>query len=168
MILVNDLYTLVAADATVMFETAVTIKEVKHTAQLISSSETDYKVVVFKGDVAKSRTKTLVVAQFEEYGEANRFLSELLQAASRGDSIKPFTVKKTRRSREYQNTFPSVFAATQYYGYTLLSGASWQHHRGCVKVNQKPKTASSLVTALNNAVCNTQGSCYAPDHYELV
>ena len=35
------------------------------------------------------------------------------------------------------------------------------------KVNTAPKTIKQLLTALSNAVYNTQSSCYDPDYYEL-
>lgn len=167
MILANNFYNEIAATAMVTFETAVTIRETKHTAQILSDNEHTL-VIVFRGDVAKNKTKTVVAAKFEEYGDANRFLSTLLQAAARGDSIKPLTIRKTHRDREYYNTFPSVYEATRHYGYTLQAGASWAHDRGCKKVNQNPTTAKALIAALDNAVHNTQGSCYNPDSYELV
>lgn len=167
MILANDNYNVATLTHQVTFETAVTIKEVKHTAQILSGEQT-VLVVVFRGDVAKASTKTKVVAEFEEYGEAHKFLATLLQAAERGESIKPFTIKKMRRDREYLLDFPSVFEAKKYFSYTLQSGASWEGQKGCRKVNQNPTTAAALIRALDNAVHNTQGSCYDPDCYYLV
>ena len=80
--------------------------------------------------------------------------------------MKTYTIFKTHRGRttEISGTLPEL---VEYFGYTLKSGASWSGHRGCRKVNTEPKTIKSLITALNNAVYNTQGSCYDPDSYDL-
>lgn len=168
MIVSNDLHSVLTQTATVSFETAVTIKEVKHTAQLLNLENGEYLVVMFRGDVAKSNTKTKAAATFEEYGDANNFLTTLLQAAARGETIKPFTIRQLRRDREYFYDFPNVYEAKKYFSYTLMAGASWGNHKGCVKVNQNPTTPSALIRALDNAVHNTQGSCYDPDCYYLV
>ena len=81
--------------------------------------------------------------------------------------MKTYTILKTHRgkTREVTGTIPELI---EYFGYTLECGASWSGHRGCRKVNKQPKTIKSLVIALNNAVHNTQGSCYDPDYYEYV
>lgn len=167
MILTNVSYNEAVSNHQVSFETAVTIKEVKHTAQILSGEKT-VLVVVFRGAVAKVATKTKVLAEFDEYSDANNFLTTLLQAAARGETIKPFTIRKLRKDREYFFDFPNVYEAKKYFSYTLMAGASWGNHKGCVKVNQNPTTPSALIRALDNAVHNTQGSCYDPDCYYLV
>lgn len=56
----------------------------------------------------------------------------------------------------------------EYFGYTLEKGASWQWERGCKKVNRNPKSIKGLMTALENSVWNTQGSCYNRNAYILL
>lgn len=80
---------------------------------------------------------------------------------------KEYTIVCTHRGRETEYTGTVDYLVDEVFGYTLNAGASWQHERGCRKVNTHPTTARSLVTALNNAVHNTQGSCFDPDYYEL-
>lgn len=52
---------------------------------------------------------------------------------------------------------------TNYFGYTLKCGNSWNR-----SIPTKPKTIKSLVLALNKSVAETQGSCYNQDFYKLV
>ena len=54
-----------------------------------------------------------------------------------------------------------------YFSYTLEKGASWQWDKGMKRVSLNPKTIKGLITALNNAVYNTQGRCYNQDYYWL-
>ena len=69
------------------------------------------------------------------------------------------------RAREIVGTLDELI---RYFGYTLECGASWSYQKGCKKVNTHPKTIRSLLTALDNAVYNTQSGCFYPDRYELV
>lgn len=80
---------------------------------------------------------------------------------------KEYTVICTHRGRDTEYTGTIDRLVNEVFSYTLECGASWAHERGCVKVNRNPKTGRSLVTALNNAVHNTQGSCFNPDYYTL-
>ena len=76
-------------------------------------------------------------------------------------AAKTFTVIKTRRGQQTEIT-DTVENLVERFGYTLECGNSWNS-----KINRNPKTAASLITALNKSVAETQGSCYDPDHYEL-
>ena len=67
-----------------------------------------------------------------------------------------------RSSRDYY-VKGTVAQLTDYFGYTLTCGNSWNP-----RIPTKPKTAKSLVSALNKSVYETQGSCYNQDYYELV
>ena len=80
---------------------------------------------------------------------------------------KEYTIICHHRGRETEYTGTIEHLVTKVFGYTLECGASWYGHIGCVKVNTNPKTGKSLVTALNNAVYNTQAACYNRDYYEL-
>jgi hypothetical protein len=76
-------------------------------------------------------------------------------------ATKTHTIIKTRRGNQTE-TSGTVEELTKYFGYTLECGNSWNP-----KINRNPKTAASLITALNKSVAETQGSCYDPDYYEL-
>lgn len=80
--------------------------------------------------------------------------------------MKEYTIVRYHRGRtqEYTGTLEHL---VDVFKYTLTCGASWSSCSGCRKVNTNPKSVKSLVTALNNAVGNTQGSCYERDSYEL-
>lgn len=80
---------------------------------------------------------------------------------------KEYTVICYHRGRTTEYTGTLEHLINKVFGYTLQCGASWEGQRGCRKVNTNPKSGKALVTALNNAVHNTQGSCYDPDWYEL-
>lgn len=70
----------------------------------------------------------------------------------------------TQRGSEYtlKGTLEELIEKVSY---RLECGASWQWERGCKKVNRNPKTIKALITALENAIHNTQGSCYNRDCY---
>lgn len=76
--------------------------------------------------------------------------------------MKTYTIIKTRRGNKHEYTGTIEELVTNVFGYTLDCGVS--HNP---KINRKPKTAASLVTALNKSVTETMGSCYDPDYYEL-
>ena len=77
---------------------------------------------------------------------------------------KIYTVHKyyARSSRDYYYK-GTLSQLAECFGYTLECGNSWNP-----KIPTKPKTAKSLVSALNKSVYETQGSCYSQDYYELV
>lgn len=70
----------------------------------------------------------------------------------------------SKKETVYVGTLQELIKA---FSYTLECGASWQHESGCKKVNVAPKTIRGLLTALENSVWNTQGSCYSRDSYWL-
>ena len=76
-------------------------------------------------------------------------------------ATKTYTIIKTRRGTKSEAT-GTVAELVERFSYTLECGNSWNS-----KINRNPKTAKSLVTALNKSVAETQGSCYDPDYYEL-
>lgn len=81
-------------------------------------------------------------------------------------NVKTYTIICTHRGRETEYT-GTVAELTKKFRYTLECGESWEREKGCKKVNTEPKTIKGLLTALSNAVYNTQGSCFNPDRYRL-
>lgn len=81
---------------------------------------------------------------------------------------KEYTIISHHRGRATEYTGTLEYLINDVFGYTLEAGASWQHEKGARKVNTNPKSGKGLVAALNNAVHNTQGSCYQQDFYELL
>lgn len=80
---------------------------------------------------------------------------------------KEYTIISHHRSRATEYTGTLEHLVKEVFGYTLESGKSYEWEKGARKVNTKPKTGKGLVTALNNAVENTQSGCYDRDWYEL-
>lgn len=79
---------------------------------------------------------------------------------------KEYTIICTHRGRETEYTGTLEHLINDVFGYTLAAGHSYEYERGARKVNTNPKSGKALVTALNNAVENTQGG-YNRDFYEL-
>ena len=79
---------------------------------------------------------------------------------------KVYTIIKTHRGREMEFTGP-IEELPQRCRSQLECGHSWEYQKGCKKVNTAPKTIKQLLTALANAVYNTQGGCFEQDHYAL-
>lgn len=85
--------------------------------------------------------------------------------------MKTYTVKSCRYR---ENATPIFHTGTLEYlinnvfGYTLEVGASYAHEKGNKKINRNPKTGTSLVTNLNNAVSNSAANGCASKYYELV
>ena len=75
--------------------------------------------------------------------------------------MKTHTITKMHSGRTYSKT-GTVAELTEYYRYTLECGNSRNH-----RIPLQPKTASSLVSALNRSVKETQGSSYDPDYYYI-
>lgn len=76
-------------------------------------------------------------------------------------TAKTFTIIKTRRGRETETT-GTLAELTEYFRYTLECGRSYNS-----KIPLVPRTAKSLVTALNKSVDETQRGSYDPNYYEL-
>jgi len=77
-----------------------------------------------------------------------------------------YTVTVTRNrigSAEYTGTVEHL--VKQVFGYTLETGASYQHEKGNQKVNRNPKTIAQLLTALNRASNNAAANGYSGTHY---
>ena len=75
---------------------------------------------------------------------------------------KSYTIRIIRRGRE-RETEGTLAELTQYFGYTLLCGNSWNS-----RISLKPRTAKALVSSLNRSKNETQRGCYDRDYYELV
>ena len=80
---------------------------------------------------------------------------------------KQYTIISHHRGRATEYTGTLEHLIHDVFGYTLEAGKSYEWEKGARKVNTNPKTGKGLVTALNNAVENTQGGCYNRDWYEL-
>lgn len=80
---------------------------------------------------------------------------------------KVYTIISHHRGRATEYTGTLGHLVNDVFGYTLEAGKSYEWERGARKVNTNPKSGRGLVTALNNAVENTQGGCYNRDWYEL-
>ena len=83
-------------------------------------------------------------------------------------------MKKTYKLRQYRRGESNVLDEartveewTQYFGYTLEVGQSWQHEKGNRKINRKPTTIKSLITNVNNALNNAARNGYSGTYYEL-
>lgn len=79
---------------------------------------------------------------------------------------KQYTIIKHRRGNTSETT-GTIEELTEYFGYTLEVGKSWEHERGNRKVNLHPKTGKQLVTSLNNATNNAAANGYSGTYYEL-
>lgn len=75
--------------------------------------------------------------------------------------MKAHTIVKVHHGRESRQT-GTVAELTAYYRYTLECGHSWNS-----RIPLQPKTAVSLVSALNRSVRETQGGCFDPDSYRM-
>lgn len=72
-----------------------------------------------------------------------------------------YTIIKTRRGRQSEAT-GTVAELTKHFEYTLQCGNSYNP-----KINLEPKTAKSLVSALNKSVSEIQRGSFDPDDYQL-
>lgn len=85
--------------------------------------------------------------------------------------MKQYTIRQTRyglngwREHDYTGTLAELI---EKFSYTLLKGHSWEHQRGCKKINTQPKTIRSLITNLNNAENNATANGCSNISYELV
>lgn len=75
---------------------------------------------------------------------------------------KEITIIKHRKGRTTEYTGTVAELSTEVFNYLLECGNSWNP-----KISRHPKTAKSLVNALNKSVTETQGGCYEQDYYEL-
>ena len=74
---------------------------------------------------------------------------------------KQYTIIKQRKGNE-KEVHGTLEELTDYFGYTLLKGNSYNN-----KIPTKPKTIKSLIKGLNDSIYETQGSCYEQDYYYL-
>jgi hypothetical protein len=65
-----------------------------------------------------------------------------------------FSYYSPRSGRTIETEPMRVKEAVNYFSYTLLVGASYEHEKGNKKINQNPKTIKSLVDNLNKASKN--------------
>ena len=81
---------------------------------------------------------------------------------------KTFKIART----SYRNSSVTVLSGTveeitKACSYTLSCGASYSHEKGNRKINQNPKTITSLISNLNNAVNNSAANGYAGVTYAM-
>ncbi len=85
---------------------------------------------------------------------------------------KAYSIQATRYSYSGEArtsiTSGTLAELTEYFGYTLECGHSYERERGRKKVNTAPKSARALVTALNNAQENIARNGCASTSYSLV
>lgn len=74
---------------------------------------------------------------------------------------KSFKVIKTVSSGKTYEFEGTVEDLIQTFLYTLDTGRSYQHEKGNKKINMKPKSITSLISNLNNAVNNSAANGYA-------
>ena len=67
---------------------------------------------------------------------------------------KVYTLTWNRRGTD-RSTSGTVEQLTQYFGYTLVGGNSYNP-----KINCKPKTIKALVSAINRSLDETCGACF--------
>lgn len=83
-------------------------------------------------------------------------------------AAKIYTVVSTRvrtnSSITFKGTVPELI---EKFSYTLECGASYSREKGNKKINRNPKSITSLVTNLNNAVNNSAANGYAGIYYEI-
>jgi hypothetical protein len=74
-----------------------------------------------------------------------------------------YSIRKHRRGGKVSESTGTLAELTEYYGYTLVCGNSYNS-----KIALKPRTVKSLVSNLNRSVDYTQKGSYDPDYYELI
>lgn len=72
-----------------------------------------------------------------------------------------FTIIKTRRGNKTETT-GTLAELTKYFGYTLECGKSYNP-----RIPLAPRTAKSLVSALNLSMDETQKGSYNPTYFDL-
>ena len=81
---------------------------------------------------------------------------------------KTYTINCIRgRTSQVSQSTGTIEELTKYHAYTLEKGASWAHEKGNSKINRTPKTLTSLVNNLNNAVNNTAANGWANETYSV-
>lgn len=84
-------------------------------------------------------------------------------------ATKTYIIQRTKdRTDSKSFSEGTIEELIKYHGYTLECGASWQHEKGNTKINRAPKTITSLVNNLNNAVNNSAANGYAGVSYRVV
>ncbi len=79
--------------------------------------------------------------------------------------MKEYTIIIHDRNRTTETT-GTIEKLTDYFGYTLLKGQSWQNERGNKRIDRHPKTIASLIKNLNNAENNAARNGYSGRWYE--
>ena len=83
------------------------------------------------------------------------------QSNTPSQNQKHYTIRKTHRGRVSEKT-GTLSELIEYYGYTLECGHSWNH-----RIPLKPRTAQSLLNALDDSVRELQRGSFDPDYYEI-
>lgn len=81
--------------------------------------------------------------------------------------------KNIYQIRKYHHGSSNIISGTikeltEYFGYTLECGKSWEHEKGNHKISLHPRTIESLVNNVNNAYYNKGRNRYSHDYIELV
>jgi hypothetical protein len=79
---------------------------------------------------------------------------------------KIYTIIKTRKgvNTEITGTLPELM---DYFRYSFECGKSWEHERGCKKINMNPKTIKSFMTNLGNAKSNSAMNGNSNEYFTL-
>ncbi len=80
---------------------------------------------------------------------------------------KVFTIVVHRRGNETE-VKGTITELTEYFGYTLEVGRSYEWERGNKRINKNPRTISSLVNNLNNAKRNAAANGQPDTYYSTV
>lgn len=80
--------------------------------------------------------------------------------------VKTYTVTRTHHRTDRKSSISgTIDELVKAYSYTLEKGASWQHEKGNKKINRNPKSITSLITNLNNAIDNASSNGYGGESY---
>lgn len=79
-----------------------------------------------------------------------------------------FTITKHRTDEKRKHGPFTLVEAVEYFGYSLETGASYQHEEGNSKINTNPKNIDSLVRNLNRAIDNAAANGYGGKSYSAV
>lgn len=76
-------------------------------------------------------------------------------------NAKTYTIIKNRRGGRTSTATGTLAELTEYFGYTLKSGNSYNP-----KINMNPTTIKGLISALNKSLNETQRNSFDPESYE--
>ncbi len=79
--------------------------------------------------------------------------------------VKIFKIYHSKSGRDYSPAIGTLEELTNYFGYTLEVGQSWEHEKGNKKINRRPKSIAALVTNIYNAKNNAASSGFSDSRY---